>query len=160
LVVPGCYWPRSSSVGLVLVVTVVIGLLRRLVYCFILSGYSTDICSGLVYVRSLHYYYYCYYYSYSRVNYVQTLLVVVTVLVLMVGTAFVGIPVEFVTVPMVFALCIPQSVSIGCDTVTFGCFPPTVFAYVVVKAFSMVGGAGSFLGEHQKTCVAYPTVPP
>ena len=129
-------------------------------YCFILSCYSTDICSGLVYVRSLHYYYYCYYYSYSDVNYVQTLLVVVTVLVLMVGTAFVGIPVESAIGPMVFALCIPQSVSIGCDTVAFSCVPPTVIAYIVVKAFATVGGAGSFLGEHQKTCVACPAVLP
>jgi hypothetical protein len=113
-----------------------------------------------VYVRYLHYYYYCYCYSYSDANYVQTLLVVVTVLVLMVGTAFVGISVEFATGLMVFALCIPRSISIGCDTVKFGCFPPTVFAYIVVMAFATVGGAGSFLGDRQKTCVACPAVPP
>jgi hypothetical protein len=113
-----------------------------------------------VYVRSLHYYYYCYYCSYSKASYVQTLPVVATVLALVVGTVFVVMPVEFATGHMVFALCIPQSVSIGFDTVTFGCFPPTVFAYIVVKAFATVGGAVSFLGEHQKTCVAYPAVPP
>jgi hypothetical protein len=116
-VVPDCYLPRSLLVGLVLVVTVVTGWLRRLACCFALSCYSTDICSGFVYVRYLHYYYYCYYCSYSDANFVQTLLVVVTVLVLMVGTAFVVMHVEFATGPMLFALCIPRSISIGCDTV-------------------------------------------
>jgi hypothetical protein len=35
-----------------------------------------------------------------------------------------------------------------------------VFAYIVVTAFAAVGGAGSFLGDHQKTCVICPVVPP
>ena len=103
--VPDCYLPRSSSVGLVLVVTVVTGWLRRLVCYFALSCYSTDICSGFVCVRYLRYYYcYCYYYNYSDVNYVQSLRVVITVLVLMVGTAFVVVNVEFATRSMVFVL--------------------------------------------------------
>jgi hypothetical protein len=86
--------------------------------------------------------------------------VVVTVLALMVGTVFVVMLVEFATGPMVFALCIPRSISIGCDTVKFGSFPPTVFAYIVVKAFATVGGAGSFLGGRQKTYVTCPVIPP
>jgi hypothetical protein len=103
-VVPDCYLPRSSLVGLVLVVVVFIGWLRRLVCYFALSCYSTGIGSGFVYVRYLHYYYYYDYYSYSDANYVQSSRVVITVLVLMVGTAFVVRCVELATGFMVLVL--------------------------------------------------------
>jgi hypothetical protein len=57
-----------------------------------------------VYVGWWYYYYYYYYCSYSDANFVQSSRVVVTVLVLVVGTAFVVMCVEIATGFVMFVL--------------------------------------------------------